>query len=147
MFISCKEKKVSNCTPPLQVLEYINKRMPSMKIIKERELSKGWNTFLNHTVACPTMIDYDFTGDGTPDYICMVRDIDGFPYVVAFNNYSLESITFKKVAGLADYGEHGIGNVLYRDQQKNGFYLYKIESSNAFIHWVDGTYKIEYEVD
>ncbi|MDR2207118.1 MAG: hypothetical protein LBE36_13300 [Flavobacteriaceae bacterium] len=169
--ISCNSQHKENCIVPRVVVTYIENNLPDSKIIRDNELMPNWKNFISPKmdVACPTMLDYDFTNDGYKDFICMltIKDNTGdFPYLVAFNNYETSKINHIIIEGIADYGkEYGYGNIIYLAEKgahyykddnidsdeliylpksMNAFYSIKMESSLALIFWNNGKYEIRY---
>jgi hypothetical protein len=141
----CTGLNTKPCEEPNEIYDYRMNSITGSKIISENELRNDWKDFVESDTKCPTRIDYDLTNDGHKDFICMLKDSTGMPYLVAFNNYKTANISFQVIDGIADYGNHGIGNIIYLDEDTGGFYSYKLESSKAYIHWKDDKYLIEYD--
>ncbi|NEM98797.1 hypothetical protein [Pontibacter burrus] len=144
VLITCCTGHTKLCEEPREVYEYRVTNITGSNIISENELRSDWKEFVERDTNCPTRIDYDLTNDGHKDFICMLKDSTGMPYLVAFNNYKTPNISFQVIDGVADYGNYGIGNIIYLNKDTGGFYSFKLESSKAYIYWKDNKYLIEY---
>jgi hypothetical protein len=148
LMTNCSGQIEKVCKEPKEVNAYRIKNLPGSEIIEEKHLIKDWKSFTETDITCPTMLDYDFTNDGYKDFICMLKDKEGMHYLIAFNNYETANISYQIIEGVADYGEHGIGNIIYQDSNDVGkFYSYKMESSIALIFWRNGKYEVDYGED
>lgn len=148
-FTSCNQMKpktelVNECKIPIEVTNFINKEYPRWSLIVNDSLTAIKEKYEKYSNGCYSILNFDFTNDGALDLICMMRDVDSIPNLVAINNYESGDINKIIIAELPDYGSYGIGSVIYRDSIGEFFYLKNLESSLAKITWNKDKYMLDY---
>ena len=136
--------KINNeCTIPEQI-QMLGDELKNWSFIKETDLSiytSDYGPFPKRN--CYSFIEDDFTNDGENDFVCIMQDkVNGVFQLVAFNNYKTDP-KFIIIDGVADYGEYGIGNIIYHSNN-DGFISNKLGSGTARITWENQSYQVKY---
>ncbi|WP_417887953.1 hypothetical protein [Zunongwangia sp.] len=131
------------CAIPEQI-RLLGDDLKNWSFIKETDLSiytSDYGPFPKRS--CYSFIENDFTNDGENDFVCIMKDKENEIFqLVAFNNYQSEP-KFIVIDGVADYGEYGIGNILYYSNN-DGFISNKLGSGTAQITWKNNSYQVKY---
>ncbi|MFD0976779.1 hypothetical protein [Salinimicrobium gaetbulicola] len=136
-------KTNSECSIP-EKIRLLGDELKNWSFIEETDLSIYTSDYGPYPKRnCYSFIENDFTNDGKNDFVCIMKDKEnGIFQLVAFNNYKSEP-KFIVIDGAADYGEYGIGNILYYSNNE-GFVSNKLGSGVARITWKNHSYQINY---
>ena len=136
-------KTNSECSIP-EKIRLLGDELKNWSFIEETDLSIYTSDYGPYPKRnCYSFIENDFTNDGENDFVCIMKDKEnGIFQLVAFNNYKSEP-KFIVIDGVADYGEYGIGNILYYSNN-DGFVSNKLGSGAALITWKNHSYQINY---
>jgi len=137
-------RKNGECAIP-EKIRLLGKNLKDWSFIEETDLSiyvsDDSNVYPKRD--CYSFIENDFTNDEESDFICIMKNVEKGYYLVAFNNYETK-LKFVEIKEATDYAEYGIGDILYYDSIREGFFSMKLESSTAHIMWKKNTYEIKY---
>lgn len=137
-------RKNRECSIP-EKIRSLAKNLKDWSFIEETDLSIYFSDESNVYPKrdCYSFIENDFTNDDESDFICIMKNVDKSYSLVAFNNYETK-LKFIEIKKATDYGEYGIGDILYYDSIGEGFFSIKLESSTAHIVWKNNAYEIKY---